>query len=151
MIEQNTASIVVDTILLGMQMVRRKLRSARPADLSVPQFRVMGFLKRNPGSSLSEVAEHIGLMLPSMSKNVDALVNRGFVNREPSINDRRRIILSLTHKGNEAYQLAWRSSLTNVARMLSNISPEEQKVVFQAMEILKSVFTAEQKVHKNDS
>ena len=46
------------------------------------QFRTLAFVDANQGASLSEVAGHIGLGLPSMSKLVDALVNRELLTRD---------------------------------------------------------------------
>ena len=56
-------------------------------------------LNRNQGASLSEVAEHVGLTLPSVSKMVDGLVTRGLLTRATDPGDRRRLTLSLTPAG----------------------------------------------------
>jgi hypothetical protein len=42
----------------------------------MPQFRTLAVIDRNANASLSDVTEHIGLTLPSMSKLVDGLVAR---------------------------------------------------------------------------
>ena len=68
-----------DTVPLIMRTLRHEIRSRRPSDLSVPQFRVLAFLRGNEGSALSDVANHIGLMRPTMSKMVDTLVRRDLV------------------------------------------------------------------------
>jgi len=62
---------VLETVPLVMRTVRAEMRRRRTADLSVPQFRTLNFLNRQAGASLSQVAEHIGLTLPSMSLLVE--------------------------------------------------------------------------------
>src|SRR5437899_764488 len=85
---------------------RAEMRSHRLAELSVPQFRTMGYLNRHPGASLSAVADHIGLTLPTMSKLVDGLVARKFATRETHARDRRRVTLALTPRGRSTWQSA---------------------------------------------
>ena len=131
---------MIETILLGMRTIRREMRSVRPMDLSVPQFRVLAFLKHHEGASLSEVAEHIGLVLPSMSKAVDWLVKHGLVTREISPRDRRRVILALTPEGSETFQSARDATQARIAEMLAVLSSEEHDTVMRAMRILRTIF-----------
>ena len=89
---EETAHQVLDVIPLVMRTIRSEFRSQRSTELSVPQFRTLAFLRNNDGASLSSLANHLGLTLPSMSKLVDGLVSRGFVARTEHQGDRRRSI-----------------------------------------------------------
>ena len=82
-----------------MRTIRKEMRSHRESDLSVPQFRVMIYLNRNKGASLSDVADHLGLTLPAMSKMVGGLVDRNLVSRQINTGDRRYVILAPTELG----------------------------------------------------
>ena len=82
-----------------IQAIRVQMRAQHHHDLSVPQFRTLAFLSRHPGSSLSAVAEHIGLTLPTMSVLIEGLVQRGLVDRVADVRDRRRVLLTLTPEG----------------------------------------------------
>jgi DNA-binding MarR family transcriptional regulator len=132
----------MDAVLLGMRTIRSEMRGKRPEDVSVPQFRVLTFLRRREGASLSDVAEHVGLTLPSMSKAVDGLVKRGLVARETSSYDRRRVTLALTADGKEALQAATQATRARIAEMLDTLSPEEQATVVEAMQILRPLFAS---------
>jgi DNA-binding MarR family transcriptional regulator len=66
------------------------LPGGRAHGLSVPQFRALGFVHRHAGSSLSEVADHIGLTLPAMSRLIDGLVELQLMRRQSQSADRRR-------------------------------------------------------------
>ena len=79
----HTARELMEVVPLVMRTFRAEMRGSRANDLSVPQFRALGFVHRKPGTSLSDVAEHIGLALPSMSKLIDGLV----LFRDPLIDD----------------------------------------------------------------
>lgn len=100
---------VLESVPSVMRVIRSELRKHRARELSVPQFRTLNFLSRNKGASLSEVAEHIGLTLPSMSTLVDGLVTRNFAVRRTHPHDRRRVTLELTNSG----QMILRSARCN--------------------------------------
>lgn len=139
---RDCAELVIETVLLGTRMIRAEMRSGCPLDLSVPQFRMLAFLKHHRGASLSDLSRHMGLTLPSMSKTVDGLVRRGLVSRETCGDDRRRAALGLTPSGEEGFEAARQATRARIAAMLAAMSPEERATVVQAMEILRPVFTS---------
>src|SRR5579883_3248840 len=96
-----TAAVVLDVVPLVMRTIRMRMREARAADLSVPQFRALAHLKKHPGVSLSDVAEYVGLTLPAASRMMDGLVARGYAERRLSAISRRSIELRLSAKGLE--------------------------------------------------
>ncbi|MCX6094522.1 MAG: MarR family transcriptional regulator [Candidatus Bipolaricaulota bacterium] len=136
------AQAVLDTVPLVMRAVRTEMRSRRGPDLSVPQFRVLVFVRRQPGASLSEVAQQVGMTLPSMSKLVGGLVARGLVSRTPSKTDRRRLVLILTLKGNALVESARRGAQAGLARRLSGLSQEDREAVAQALSALDALFSS---------
>ena len=73
---------ILEIVPMVMRAIRTEIRSHRGSELSVPQFRVLIFLNRHEGASLSDIAEHLGLTLPSTSKMIDGLVARNMVTRQ---------------------------------------------------------------------
>ena len=69
---------LMDTAPQIMQAIRVEMRRGHGSDISIPQFRTLAFIQRNPDSSLSNLAEHLGLTLPSASKLVDGLCELPF-------------------------------------------------------------------------
>ena len=82
------------------------MRRGRTATLSVPQFRALVLIESAPAPSLSRVAGHVGLALPSAT----ALV-AGLVERRPDPADRRRVTLALTEAGCRVVRAARRARL----------------------------------------
>ena len=82
---------LLEVVPLVMRTIRTEMRGHRGADLSVPQFRTLVFLGNHGGASLSDLADFIGLTLPSVSKLIDGLVTRKLVARKVCTNDRRRV------------------------------------------------------------
>jgi DNA-binding MarR family transcriptional regulator len=134
--------LVMDTVPLVMRSIRTEMRRRRPADLSVPQFRALAFVRRNPGASLSEVAEHLGLTPPATSTLVDLLVTRELVDRELNPTNRRRVTLTLTALGASTLAAAHADARDRLAELLAALSTDERAVVARAMRLLRPIFMA---------
>jgi len=134
------AKEVLDTIPLIMRTIRSEVRQQRKPDLTVPQFRTLAFLYSRPGVTLSHVAEHVGLTLPSMSKMVDGLVGRGLVARQNSSEDRRRMDLTLAQAGKAIFLAAREAARSRLAERLEALSDGDQTAVVSAMRSLRGIF-----------
>jgi DNA-binding MarR family transcriptional regulator len=93
------ASAILETIPPSMRAIREQMRSGRAASLSVAQFRLLLFVRRHPGTSLSPLAGHVGTSLPAASQQVERLVKAGFLTRLQHPSERRRVELRLTDAG----------------------------------------------------
>jgi DNA-binding MarR family transcriptional regulator len=145
---QGAAQQVLEAVPLVMRTIRGQLRSHRSADISVPQFRAMGYIDRNDGASLSDLANHIGLTLPSMSKLIDGLVTRKLVTRTSHNLDRRRICLSLTPLGRDELRDAHRFTEKYLADQMSGLDDADLRTITHAMQVLKSLFSQELRTSK---
>jgi len=93
------AIAILETLPPSMRAIREQMRSGRAASLSVAQFRLLLFVRRHPGTSLSPLAEHLGTTLPAASQLVERLVRAGLATREQHPRERRRVELRLTDAG----------------------------------------------------
>lgn len=132
---------LLEVVPVVMHSIRAAMRRYRADDLSVPQFRTLLFIRRNSGASLSDVAEHLGLTLPSASKKIDGLVARNLVKRQGSQHDRRRIHLTLTSDGEALLAKARQETQAHLAERLAVLPPTEIEEVIGAMQSLRPVFT----------
>jgi DNA-binding MarR family transcriptional regulator len=135
-----TSALVMDIVPLLMRLMRNKFREKRMGELSMAQFRTLAFIDGNPGASLSEVASHIGLGLPSMSKLIDRLVTRNLITRDMHAQDRRRICLALTRLGRRELDEAYRHAQTFFAGKFSRLSEGERTRVADALRLLRTLF-----------
>lgn len=132
---------VLEVVPLVMRGIRAELRKHRGGDISVPQFRTLLFLRRHEDASLSEVAEHIGLTLPSMSSMVDGLVTRGLATRETHPSDRRRMTLRLTAHGRATLRSALEATEAYLRKLFRTLPSTERGTVVQAMQTLRPIFS----------
>ncbi|MBC7259933.1 MAG: MarR family transcriptional regulator [Chloroflexi bacterium] len=139
---EECAREVLDVVPLVMRAIRAEMRSHRTPDLSVPQFRALLFLRRTPGASLSQVADHLGLTPPSASKLVDGLVARGLLARQDSQTDRRRVVLTVTPAGEAILDSALESTQAHLAETLARLDGDSRAAVISAMRALRTLFRA---------
>ncbi len=132
---------VLDVVPLVMRSMRAEFRRSRGNDLRVPQFRAMLFINRNPGASLSGLADHLGLTPPSTSKMVDGLVSRELVKRLDSPADRRKITLTLTEAGARLLEASFQATQDCFAEQFSKLAESERLEIIQAMQRLRLVFS----------
>ncbi len=135
-----TALQVMETVPIVMRVMRLEMRRHRQLGLSLVQFRTLAFIHGQPGASLNELAEHLGLSAASCSKLVDILVGRGLVQRREADADRRKICLELTEQGGVVWEEAFKQTQAAMAKRLSELTVEEKEKVKGAMEILKPMF-----------
>jgi DNA-binding MarR family transcriptional regulator len=140
---EDTARQVLEIVPTVMRTIRAEFRSQRSRDLSVAQFRTLAYIKNNDGASLSSLAAHIGLTLPSMSKLIDGLVSRGLVARSVDPEDRRKICLQLTGTGKNELEAAYDHTQTFLINKISGLPKEDLDTVSGAMQILKDLFLAD--------
>jgi len=136
------ARIIMDTVPAVMRRIRERMRRHGPPSLSVPQFRAMGFLDRNPGACLSELSVHLGVARPTASVIVDRLVQRHLVARTDDPQERRRVALRLTPDGMQLLQQARAATRAWIARLLKGFSEEDLQQVATGLALLGGAFKA---------
>jgi long-chain acyl-CoA synthetase len=112
------------------------------ADLSAPQYRVLGLLDESSAVS-SDLAERLAVRPPSVTAIVDGLVARGLVERRHVVSDRRLVDHVLTEPG----RLALDTADAAVAGRLSEIAGcladgEEAERAFDGLAAWRNAFGA---------
>lgn len=124
-----------------MRTIRREMRKSTAAELTVVQFRSLALSANEPGgASVSAVAEHIGLTLPSASKLADGLVRRGYLKRRSDPGDRRTTRLEATAKGRRVVTAARAETRKVFAGLLAGMSADQLAEIMEAAESLAGVF-----------
>ncbi len=84
---------------------------------------VLGAIARG-GSPLGEIIESLGVSKQAAGQLVDTLVIRGYLDRSPDPDDRRRMTVSLTERGRTAAD-AGRAAVDSLdARLAERVGPE---------------------------
>ena len=134
-----TAEVVLDTVPATMRAIRGHMREGRAEGVSVPQFRALLFVGRNPGTDLSSLAEHLGASMPAASELISRLVRDGLVIRELDPASRRRIRLTISADGERQFHEARGRTIDWLANRLGSLSPEQLDRIASALQELRTV------------
>ena len=72
--------------------------------ITFPQLRILFLVRRDPGTDLRTLAQLLDVGTSAASQQVDRLVDRGLLHRSEDPDDRRRIQLALTERGDQAVE-----------------------------------------------
>ncbi len=134
------ARIVMESVPLVMRFIRSQMRHHSASLLSVPQFRALAFVDRNPGACLFHVADHLGVTRPTASVIVDRLVRRELLRRAQDPRERRRIVLTLTPQGTRLLEQARSATRAWMAGVLAPLSQETRSQIEKGVSLLGSAF-----------
>lgn len=137
------AKKLMDIIPPSMNWIRTEMRSAMKSkeqeELSVPQFRILASIFRGRNVAC-DIAKHQGISQAAMSKMIDSLVARGFVEREANENDRRHFHLILTKEGDTLFKKLRKSAQANLKEQISCLEQTDREDLEKGLLALEKLF-----------
>jgi DNA-binding MarR family transcriptional regulator len=113
--------------------VSRKLRQeAQKVGLSAQDAVILGYLKKNPGAGVSELADFEQISRPTMSSHVKRLAAAGWVTRTDDAEDGRRQGLTVTAAGRRKLETLQRHRNDWLAARLVRLTPAERERLAEA-------------------
>ncbi|MEW6471396.1 MAG: MarR family winged helix-turn-helix transcriptional regulator [Actinomycetota bacterium] len=131
---------MIEVVPLAARWIRASVRRSEPS-WSIPQLMALGFIHFKPDASLSELAAHLGVGLPTASTLVSRLVVLGQVDRRDDPAERRRALLRLTPRGEAQLTAALAASQEELAELLRALPARDLTRLTQALEILRRLFS----------
>ena len=129
----------LDVIPLAARWVRGAVRRREPA-WSLAQLQALGFLHRNPGANLSDLAGHLGVGPSAASTLVSRLVSVDQVDRREDPDERRRVLLRLTPQGEGQLDAALAETRAEVAERFEALSARDLATLRRSFDILQRLF-----------
>jgi DNA-binding MarR family transcriptional regulator len=106
-------------------------------DLSFTQIKALCALDTESDErSVKALAESMGVSLPAMSRAVDGLYERGFVDRQEDPIDRRMKRVRLTHAGRAMTNSLTQGRLAGIQAFLSSLSDAEADALGGALQMI---------------
>ena len=124
-----------------MRTIKGKWKKGPIKGVTNTQFRTLMFIRKNPGTSLQDVARHLGLTSPTTSTTVDDLVSNQLVLRAPSLKDRRKITLTITESGQKSLDGLFEQSRNDLTAHLAPLTAEQRAIVYQGLKFLAPLFS----------
>ena len=121
----------------------RLLRTLRREDdgsgLSAPRLSALSYIVVEGPVSLNDLAAAEQVRPPTMSRIVDALVNRGLVSRIADPRDRRSVRIMATDEGNRLMTGGGERRVHALVGRLHKLADSEQRALARGVEILERV------------
>ena len=138
MTDDTLARQILEVVPLVMRTVSAELRQTDPFVVTA-HFRLLWLLKHR-SHSLSELAEHQAVSLPTMSNSVTILEERGWASRKRSETDRRKLMIEITPEGHEVLEQVHQHMAQRVAEIIDPLSAEDQAAISRGLLILRQTF-----------
>lgn len=115
-------TLLLETAPFFTDYVVSYLRHASPVD-SGTHFGVLRMLRAND-LPIHLIAERHGVRMPTMSRTVDTLEQRGWVERLRAPHDRRSVLVRITRTGRQVLREVEEMAEARVGRLLNEVSDE---------------------------
>jgi len=134
------ADEIVEVIPQIARFLGHEMRRNGPVAVSMPQLKVLNFISRNPGTSVSSAADDLGVTKASASDLIDRLVKKGYVERVEDPSERRKVLLTLTQAGKGFLIQVKGSARSCAASVLAKVSSAKLAKVVDSLQVLKEAF-----------
>uniref|UniRef100_A0A942SZA4 MarR family transcriptional regulator n=1 Tax=Neobacillus citreus TaxID=2833578 RepID=A0A942SZA4_9BACI len=123
---------------IAVNRLSRTLRNQK-ADSSVSdaQFSALARLYRDGAMTLADLSRQDGVTPPSMTKTVNALVERGLVSKDLHGDDRRKVLIGTTEAGAALVEETRRRRDAWLSPRLADLTPAERTTLADATEIMR--------------
>ena len=108
-------------------------RELGPLGLKVLDYSLMVLVASNPEVNQKQLGEALDVSAPNMAITIDRLVERGWVERVRSTQDRRAMIIHLTPDGRELVKRAQKIAATMEQGTLAVLSPAERALLVELL------------------
>jgi DNA-binding MarR family transcriptional regulator len=127
--------------LYGLGTVRREIGRHALAELGSQGFTALGVVHVHGPIRVSEVAQRLAVDLSVASRQVNALLSAGYLEKEPDPDDARATLLSTTGDGKRVLEESHRRMVQAFGRVLDGWSDEDIAALANSLERLRDDFT----------
>lgn len=134
--EKELNQLLVDVLPKAM----RKLYSEiRPEGMPKSHFRLLNVLLHHPGHPMKYYVEKVVMKKSNFTLLIDEFIEKGWVQRVRSEEDRRVVILELTDEGRQYLSGKWDEMRDQLTGRLSVLTNEEKDKLGEAVKVMSEV------------
>lgn len=149
------AELLLDTVPALMRSLWSSAHAKRcgegeelPKNQAMGQYRLLGILHHKE-RTMSELAALHQVTPSTMSRSVDVLVRRAWVDRDSDPNDRRQVILRLTDQGKAAHQAMIDYMHDGVTQLIGQLDQDDIERLYGGLEVLHKLAAQAHSMHES--
>ena len=122
-----------------MRLSRRIRQERAEGEVAEGQRSALFFIYDSGAQSLGSLSEHDKVTPPSMNRTINHLLERGYVTREPSPVDARKVSIDLTDDGRTFVEETRRLRNAWFDSRLAQLNPEDRAALDAALPVLRKL------------
>ncbi len=138
--ERTLNKLLVQFFKYIMEIEERKLITDEFKEITYNDMHIIEAIGLKQPKKMSEIAKIMSVTTGTLTKAVNALEKKGFVQRERSEQDKRVVFMMLTERGVLAYRHHERFHQDMIAFILEHVSEDESMVLQKALERMMGYF-----------
>jgi len=131
-----------------LQIEEHSLKNEQFPDLSITESHVLEAIGPQSARNMSSVARDLGITIGTLTIAINNLLRKGYVDRKRSENDRRKVFISLTEKGRNAFAHHAHFHDEMINSVTSRLTEQEIKVLVTALDSINNYFGDKYKLMK---
>ena len=126
---EKTVFYPIEIAIKSYRKMAQKLISEKVKDITMDQLLVLQYLANHPEKTQVEIALFLLKDNASMTRIVNVMVTKGYLERTINEQDRRRFNLGITEKGNKVLAILPDFITKNRKKALKGVTKEEQELL----------------------
>lgn len=132
-LDQTLNTLLVSLFKDIMDIEQKSLITEEYKDITVNDMHVIEAVGMEEAKPSSAVAKKLAVTTGTLTKSVDGLTDKGYVNRERSTEDKRVVLLSLTPKGEGAYRHHALFHKNMIDAVINQLDGEEREILTKSL------------------
>ena len=138
--EQTLNRLLVQFFKYIMEIEEKKLITDEFREITYNDMHIIEAIGLDKPKKMSEIAKIMSVTTGTLTKAVDSLEKKGYVQRQRSRQDKRVVNITLTQQGVTAFRHHEKFHQDMIAFILEHVSEEESRVLRHALERLMGYF-----------
>lgn len=139
-VEKTLNSLLVELFKDIMEIEEKKLITEEFKDITYNDMHVIEAIGLEDSKKMSQIAKLMSVTMGTLTKAVDSLCEKKYVERVRSEKDKRVVLVSLTERGQKAYHHHENFHKEMISSILAETSEEEQKLLVSTLTRLVGYF-----------
>lgn len=133
--EEQLNAVIVDTYRSILKVEETILKRSDKIDLTINEMHLIESVGKgkNKQRTISEIAEDLGITLPSVTVGINKLMKKGYVEKIRSEEDARIVYVSLTRMGKKIDSVHRYFHESMVRSIIRDMSEEEQQTLYKGI------------------
>ena len=133
-------TMLVNTFHEILELEEKAIITDKFRDISNNDMHIIEAIGEDSGARMTDIARKLNITVGSLTTSMNSLVNKGYVSRKRSENDRRVVNIYLRDKGLEAYEHHKQFHKEMTGALVNCLTPEELGVWMKSLDTLTEFF-----------